>query len=107
VFSPAGFPGNVVTASFGNLPTDGNSAIIRSGAGFSIVPTNSPRNFANQSNSIVPVEFLSATKVDDQFVLSFRTASGVNALPGPNYALQSADGTGSGWTTISNLTGNG
>lgn len=109
VFSPSGF--SRVTALYTNLPTDGDSALLKSGSSVFAVPTNSPKNFAGQSNTIVPVKFLAATGGDTNrtnIVVSFRTATGVNGSTGPNYALQANDTFGTAnWNTISNVAGNG
>jgi len=96
------------TAAYTTLPTDGESALLRSGGSMIVVPTNSPRNFQLQSNSIVPVKLLSATRTDPNFVLAFRTATGVNGAAGPNYAVEtSAAASPAAWTTVSNVAGNG
>lgn len=108
LFLPNGFLGNNVAAVYSSLPTNGDSAIIRSGGSFVVVPTNSPRNFALQSNTIVPVKILAANKTDTNFLVSFRTATGVNGSAGPNYAVE---GTGAfsppNWSSATNVTGNG
>lgn len=106
VFIPSGF--SRVTALYTNLPTDGDSALFKSGSSVFAVPTNSPKNFAGQSNTIVPVKFLAATRGTNSVGVSFRTATGVNGSTGPNYALQGNDTFGTAnWITISNVTGDG
>jgi len=90
-------------AAYTNLPTDGLLSL--QGSASNLVPaTNSPKNFANQSNSIVPVKFLSGQAVGTNFVLSFRTATGVDQSAGPNYAVEFknllTDTTWSNYTTI-------
>lgn len=104
VFGPNPSFGMVVT----NLPSDGVSALIRSASGALLVPTNSPRNFQNQSNSIVPTGFASAAQSGGDLVLNFRTATGVNGSTGPNYAIEGS-GTVSppAWSVATNVTGNG
>jgi hypothetical protein len=103
IFNPR--PSTVVTA---NLPADGESALRRSGGAMAVVPTNSPRNFAFQSNSIVPVRFLSANKANSDFLLSFRTATGVNGAAGPNYAIENSGTVApASWSVATNVAGNG
>ena len=106
LFMPAGF--GTTTAAFTNLPIDGDSALLRSGGTMIVVPTNSPRNFSDQSNTIVPVKFLSAGRSGTDFVMTFRTAIGPNGSAGPNYAVEFKNAVTNGtWTTLSNITGNG
>jgi len=101
-------PFTTVTATFTNLPTDGDSSLLRSGASMIIVPTNSARNFSDQSNTIVPVKFLSAARADTNFVMSFRTATGPNGSAGPNYAVDFEDLlANSNWSNLANLPGDG
>lgn len=103
IFNP--LPSVVVTT---NLPTDGEAALRRVGATVVVAPTNSPRNFAAQSNSIVPVKFLSANRVNSDLQITFRTATGVNGAAGPNYAIEAADALDAAtWAVATNVGGNG
>jgi hypothetical protein len=96
------------SAAYTNLPTDGKSSLTGLGSGMIVVPTNSPKNFNNQSNTIVPVEFTAATVVTTNFVVTFRTATGVNGAAGPNYAIQTnASISTANWSTATNVAGNG
>ena len=94
-------------AAYTNLPADGEFSL--SGGGSSLaVTTNAPKNFSGQSNSIVPVQFLSTEFDQANCIVTFRTATGVNASPGPNYAVQFNDDlTNQSWTVLTNLTGDG
>ena len=58
-FIPNIFTGNQVHVVYTNLPLDGDLCLARSGAAF-IAITNSPKNFNDASNTIVPVKFLSS-----------------------------------------------
>ena len=70
--------------------------------------TNSPKNFNSQSNSIVPVQFLSAKAIGTNFVMSFRTATGVNGSAGPTYAVESKTSlTDPLWAGVTSVAGNG
>ena len=61
-----------------------------------------------QFNTIVPVKFLSANVANNNFVMSFRTATGPNGGIGTNYAVEALSAISStNWVTVSNLTGNG
>src|SRR5262245_33564776 len=105
-FLPSGF--GTINAPYTNLPTDGDSALLRSGGSMIIVPTNSPRNFSDQSNSIVPVKFLSTTRNGTNFIMTFRTATGPNGSAGPNYAVEFKDKfTNANWSNFANVAGNG
>lgn len=108
LFLPNSFPANNVAAVYANLPQNGDAAIIRSGASFITVTTNSPRNFNQQSNVVVPVKFLAANQTDTNFVVTFRTATGVNGSAGPNYAVEGTGAFGpASWSAITNFTGSG
>ncbi len=108
LFLPAGFPINNVAAVYSNLPGDGDSGIVRSGGSFVVAPTNSPRNFFFQSNVIVPMKFLAANRTDTNFVMSFRTATGVNGGAGPNYAVEATGAVApASWAVATNRPGNG
>jgi hypothetical protein len=105
-FVPPSFA--IVNAAFTNLPTDGDSSLLRSGASMIVVPTNSAKNFSDQSNTIVPVKFLSANRIGTNFVMSFRTATGPNNSAGPNYGVEFKNAVTNGsWTTLSNIVGDG
>jgi hypothetical protein len=52
------------------------------------VATNSPKNFSDQANSIVPVRFDSAHFAGTNFVMTFRTATGANGSAGPTYTIE-------------------
>ena len=96
------------TASYTSLPTDGDSALLRSGSSFIVVPTNSARNFSDQSNTIVPVKFLTANQADTNFVMSFRTATGPNGSAGPNYGVEFKNEVTNGtWTSLADIAGDG
>lgn len=72
------------------------------------VTTNSPRNYANQSNSIVPVKIGSAARLNSDLVISFATATGPNGAAGPNYAVETkSDAASTTWSPATNVTGNG
>jgi hypothetical protein len=103
------FSGNGSQAVFSSLPTDGRSALLRSGSPNLIeVNTNSPQNFSDQANSIVPVKFETARANGGNFVVSFATATGPNGSAGPNYAIEARDLVGaSTWSTATNVTGDG
>jgi hypothetical protein len=67
-----------------------------------VVATNSPRNFAGQSGSIVPVRIRSATLNGPNFLVSFSTATG------KNYTVQYKPGlTNAAWQNLSTIAGNG
>ena len=106
VFVPPPF--SSVAGVFATLPADGDSALIRSGASMVVVPTNSPRNFSDQSNTIVPVKFLSNQKLDTNFVATYRTATGVNGSAGPAYTVEYKDAlTEPAWSPLGTNSGNG
>jgi hypothetical protein len=97
-------------AAYTNLPTDGDLSLLRTGSGsdFATTATNSPKNFNDQSNTIVPVKFLSAKQAGTNFVMAFRTATGTNGSAGPNYAVEFKDRlTNASWSTLANLGGDG
>ena len=91
-----------------NLPSDGQAALLRAGGNIVVTPTNSPKNFLNQSNSVVPVKIAAGAKSGNDFVISFPTARGVNGAAGPNYTIEgSGTVTPAAWTAATNVTGNG
>jgi hypothetical protein len=105
-YVPPGNPNDSV--SYSNLPTDGNASLVRSGASMVLSPTNSPKNFNGESNSIVPVKITSISKSVNDFILSFATATGTNGTAGPNYAVQYNNSLPStNWTTLTNVPGVG
>src|SRR5205085_11723712 len=73
-----------VPAAYTNLPTDGDLSLLRTGSGsdFATTATNSPKNFKDQFNIIIPVKFASANAAGTNFVMNFRTATGTNGLAG-------------------------
>src|ERR1051326_3323840 len=108
VTNTVGIVGSVeVPAAYTNLPTDGVLSL--QGLGSSLVAgTNSPRNFNNQSNSIVPVRFDSSRLAGTNFVMTFRTATGVNGAAGPIYALEYKNLlTDVSWTPLTSVPGDG
>jgi hypothetical protein len=94
-------------ALYTNLPTDGASSL--SGLAGNFAPTvNAPRNFNSQSNSIVPVKFSSAKVIKTNFVMTFRTATGINGTPGTNYTVDFKNFlTDPSWTPLSTVIGDG
>jgi hypothetical protein len=91
-------------ATYTVLPPDGVTAL--NGSGASVV--NLPKNFSDQSNSIVPVKFSSALVLNTNFVMSFRTATGVNGSTGPNYHVEYKDSlTSTNWSSLATVPGNG
>ena len=104
LFNPNSTFGLVTT----NLPADGISALVRSGSSALVVPTNSPKNFQLQSNSIVPTRFASATQNGDDLVINFGTATGVNGGAGPNYAIEGSGALNAvAWSVVTNVSGDG
>jgi len=107
-FLPSGFTAQQVHIVYTNLPSNGDSALLRSGANMIVAPTNSPKNFTDQANSIVPVKIQSISQSGSDFIVSFATATGVNGTAGPNYALESNDIFNSGiWPALANVAGDG
>jgi hypothetical protein len=96
-----------VRAAYTNLPSDGVLSL--KGLGSSLVAaTNSPRNFSDQSNSIVPVRFDSAQSLGTNLVMTFRTATGVNGAAGPNYGVEYKNLlSDANWTLLSSVPGDG
>jgi hypothetical protein len=103
-----GITGSLQTpASYTNLPTDGQSSLTGSGSSL-VIATNSPKNFAGTSNSIVPVRFTSASRSGTNMLLTFATATGTNGTAGPNYEVQTNGVLAStNWATVTNVPGNG
>jgi hypothetical protein len=105
-YVPPGNPNDSV--SYTNLPTNGDASLVRSGANMVLSPTNSPKNFNGESNSIVPVKIKSISESVNNFILSFATATGTNGTAGPNYAVQYNNSlTSTNWTTLTNVPGVG
>jgi hypothetical protein len=89
------------------LPTDGDLSLNGSG-GTSIAATNTPKNFNDQSNTIVPVKIGTAKVIGTNFVLSFRTATGVNKSAGPGYAVDVKNSLSDpAWTAFATVPGHG
>jgi hypothetical protein len=94
-------------AAYTNLPTDGVSSLMGLSSSL-VVATNSPRNFSDQTNSIVPVRFDSSHLVGTDFVVTFRTATGVNGTAGPIYTIEFKDFLMDvGWTPLTGVPGDG
>jgi hypothetical protein len=73
-----------------------------------VVATNSPKNFSGQSNSIVPVRFDSSKVAGTNFVMTFRTATGVNGAAGPTYTIEYKNSlTDASWTPLTTVPGDG
>ena len=95
-------------AVYTNLPTDGVASLVRLGSSVVFSSINSPKNFKNDFNSIVPVKLQSITNSRNDFILSFTTAKGTNGTAGPNYAVEFKDAVNStNWQTLANVVGNG
>ncbi|HTL55986.1 MAG TPA: hypothetical protein VL361_09925 [Candidatus Limnocylindrales bacterium] len=94
-------------AVYTNLPADDVSSLV--GLGSSLVAaTNSPRNFSDQTNSIVPISFDSSHLAFTNFVMSFRTATGLNGSPGPTYTIEYKNVlTDANWTALTSVPGDG
>jgi hypothetical protein len=103
-----GITGSVETpASYTTLPADGASSLMGLGSSL-VVATNSPKNFSGQSNSIVPVRFDSFKLAGTNFVMTFRTATGVNGAAGPNYTIEYKNSlTDPSWTPLTTVPGDG
>lgn len=96
------------SVNYTNPPVDGKGAMIRSGANMISVATNGPVNFSGAFNSLVPLKFFPSERAGNELVISFATATGTNGTAGPNYAVQTNDvSNGTGWGTLTNITGNG
>ena len=94
-------------AAYTTLPTDGVSSLTGLGSSL-VVGTNSPRNFSDQANSIVPVRFDYFHLAGTNFVMSFRTATGVNGSPGPTYTIEYKNALpDANWTTLTSVPGDG
>jgi hypothetical protein len=88
VTNTVGITSSVETpAAYTTLPADGVSSLMGLGSSL-VVATNSPKNFNGQANSIVPVRFDSSHLAGTNFVMTFRTATGVNGAAGPTYTIE-------------------
>jgi len=103
-----GIIGSVETpAAYTNLPTDGVSSLMGLGSSL-VVATNSPKNFNDQANSIVPVRFDTSRLAGTNFVMTFRTATGVNGSAGPTYTIEYKNFlTNPSWTPLTSAPGDG
>jgi hypothetical protein len=108
VANTVGIVGSVETpAVYTNLPADGVSSLVGSGSSL-VLATNSPMNFSGQTNSIVPVRFDSSTLAGTNFVMTFRTATGVNGAGGPTYTIEYKHSlTDVSWTPLTTVPGDG
>jgi hypothetical protein len=96
-----------IRATYTNLPADGVSSLVGLGSSL-IVATNSPKNFSDQANSIVPVKFDSSHLAGTNFVMTFGTATGVNGTAGPAYTVEYKNFlTDTTWTTLTTVPGDG
>jgi hypothetical protein len=87
--------------TYTNLPTNGTASLVRTGNRF-VVATNSPRNFADQTGSIVPVRILTVARQGTNSVISFAT------VPGKNYTVQFKDSLSNvTWQTAATVAGTG
>jgi hypothetical protein len=94
-------------AAYTNLPSDGDSSLVGTSSNLSVA-VNSPKNFSDQSNTIVPVKFSSSKVIGTNFVMTFRTATGVNGGAGTNYHVDFKNLlTDPTWTPLATVTGNG
>ena len=94
-------------AVYTTLPADGVSSLVGLGSSFAVA-TNSPKNFSGQANSIVPVRFDSSGLAGTNFVMTFRTATGVNRTAGPTYTIEYKNSlTDVSWTPLTTVPGDG
>ncbi|PWU19274.1 MAG: hypothetical protein C5B50_06995 [Verrucomicrobia bacterium] len=108
VTNTIGIIGSVeVPAAYIQLPTNGVFSL--NGLGSSLVAaTNSPKNFNGQANSIVPVKFEAPKLAGTNFVMTFRTATGVNGTAGPTYNIEYKNSfTNANWTPLTSVPGDG
>jgi len=108
VANKVGIVGSVETpAVYTTLPADGVSSLVGLGSSL-VVATNSPKNFSGQANTIVPVRFDSSRLAGTNFVMTFRTATGVNGAAGPTYTVEYKDFlTNVSWTLLTTVPGDG
>jgi hypothetical protein len=94
-------------ATYTNLPADGLFALVGMG-GSRVITTNSAKNFSSQANTIVPVRFDSSQMDGTNFVMRFRTATGVNRSAGPTYTVEYKNVlTAATWTPFTTVPGDG
>lgn len=94
--------------TYTNLPTDGEISLVRSFGGptaLTLAATNSPKNYFNQSNSIVPVKFSGTTTSGTNLIFSFIAAKGTNSTAGLSYTVQYKDSLSSNWTALTTFPG--
>jgi hypothetical protein len=108
VTNTVGIIGSVeARAAYTNLPTDGVSSLIGLGSSL-VVAANSPKNFSDQANTLVPVRFDSSRLTGTNFVMTFRTATGVNGAPGLTYTVEYKNFlTDASWTPLTTVPGDG
>jgi hypothetical protein len=108
VANTVGIVGSVETpAVYTTLPADGVSSLVGLGSSL-VLATNSPKNFNGQANSIVPVRFDSSHLAGTNFVMTFRTATGVNGAVGPTYTVEYKNSlTDASWTPLTPVPGDG
>ena len=98
----------VDVVNYTNLPADGAGSLVRSGTAMVFSVTNSPQNFAGESNSIVPVRLSTAVSSGPNILLTFPTASGPNGTAGPQYEVLTNGTLGdTNWAAFTNVTGDG
>jgi hypothetical protein len=109
------FPGSgtveyagVDSVAYTGLPSDGVASLVRSGTTMILSATNSPANFAGQSNSIVPLRFSSTLKNGTNILLTFPTATGPDGTIGLHYEAQTNGPlSGASWASFTNILGDG
>jgi hypothetical protein len=108
VTNTVGIIGSAETrAAYTNLPTDGVSSLMGLGSSLAVA-TNSPKNFSDQANSIVPVRFDSVHFAGTNFVMTFRTATGANGSAGPTYTIEYKNFlTNIAWAPLTSVPGDG
>jgi hypothetical protein len=94
--------------TYANLPSDGVASLVRSGTAMVFSATNSPQNFVEESNSIVPVRLSSAVSTGINILLTFPTATGPNGTAGPQYETLTNGTLGdTNWAAFASVTGDG
>jgi hypothetical protein len=96
-------------AVYTNLPLDGVLSLGGGlGGNLTVMATNAPMNFSGQANSIVPVKIGSTRLAGTNFVMTFRTATGVNGSAGPVYTVEYKNLlTDATWTALTTVPGDG
>jgi hypothetical protein len=95
-------------AVYTNLPVDGVLSLMGFGGNLVVLATNAPRNFNGQANSFVPVRFNPPHLAGTNFVMTFRTATGVNGAAGPTYTVEYKNFlTDANWTPLTTVPGDG